>query len=286
MKTLLALIITCAAYGQVTINPIGPPFDFTGVSAATGATKAAVQAGTYQYCRSTTGNDTYTCALTPALTAYTTGGCLVLNPDTGNTLTATINVDSLGAKSILNRAVGTLATGDITANAPITICYDGTRYIIQGDGSGAVSSVTAGATGALVISPTTGAVVADIDTAYVPAKTAANTFTGINTFNGSRTEVKHLVGVGSAPTISAGFGTTPSVAGTDVAARITVGTGGTAQTGTLTFAVAYSTAPACVANNESSQILVLATATTTTVALASSSAWGASDTITVICIGF
>lgn len=286
MKTLALLILSVAAYGQVVINPIGPPFDFIGTSVAVGATKAAVQAGTYIYCRSTTGNDAYTCGVTPALTAYTTGGCLVLNADTGNTTTATVNVDSLGAKSILNRAVGALATGDITANAPITICYDGTQYIIQGDGAGLVNSVTAGGSGAITSSPTTGAVIVDVDTAYVPGKTLANTFSGINTFNGSRTEVKHLVGVGSAPTISAGFGTTPSVAGTDVAARVTVGTGGTAQTGTLTFAVAYTTAPACMANNETSAVVVFAVATTTTVALSSSSAWGASDTITVLCVGY
>jgi hypothetical protein len=60
----------------------------------------------------------------------------VLDPDTGNTLTATIDVDTLGAKSILNRAGAALSTGDITANKPITICYDGTQYIIQGDGGG------------------------------------------------------------------------------------------------------------------------------------------------------
>lgn len=104
--------------------------------------RATAQAGTSNYCRSTTGNDTYTCALTPTLTAYTTGGCLVLNPDTANTLTATINVDTLGAKSILNRAGAALATGDITANKPISICYDGTQYIIQGDGGGGALTMT------------------------------------------------------------------------------------------------------------------------------------------------
>lgn len=87
------------------------------------------QAGTTTYCRSTTGNDTYTCALTPTLTAYTTGSCLVLNADTDNTGAATINVDALGAKSILIRGAGALATGDLAANVPATICYDGTNFI-------------------------------------------------------------------------------------------------------------------------------------------------------------
>lgn len=86
------------------------------------------------YCRSTTGNDTYTCSTTPPLAAYVTGRCLVLNPDTANTTGATIQVTSLTQVSILTRAGATLATGDITANQPITICYNGTAFVVQGDG--------------------------------------------------------------------------------------------------------------------------------------------------------
>ena len=77
-----------------------------------------------------------TCALTPTLTAYTTGGCLVLNADFTNITTATLDVDALGSKSVLNRAGSALAAGDITADKPITICYDGTQFIVQGDGGG------------------------------------------------------------------------------------------------------------------------------------------------------
>jgi hypothetical protein len=112
------------------------------INTAVTARKLDMQSGAPNYCRSTTGNDTYVCALTPTLTAYTRGGCLVLDADTANTLTATIDVDTLGAKSILNRAGAALSTGDITANKPITLCYDGTQYIIQGDGGGGGGSTT------------------------------------------------------------------------------------------------------------------------------------------------
>jgi len=119
----------------------------TGVTAGTGITvvgstvsadtavmqtRATAQAGTSTYCRSITGNDTYTCTLTPTLTAYTTGSCLVLNPDTANTGTATINVDALGAKSILGPNGGALANVDIPANKPVQICYDGTQFLLVG----------------------------------------------------------------------------------------------------------------------------------------------------------
>lgn len=103
--------------------------------------RATDQAGTDTYCRSTTGNDTYTCTLTPTLTAYTRGGCLTLDADTANTGTATVNVDTLGAKSILSRSGGALSDSDIPANKPMRMCYDGTQFIIQGATSGSAATV-------------------------------------------------------------------------------------------------------------------------------------------------
>lgn len=145
--------------------------------------RAGAQSGASTYCRSTTGNDTYTCALTPTLTAYTSGGCVVLFADTANTLAATLNVDALGAVSILTRTGGALSTGDVPAK-PITLCHDGTNYIIQGDGggsggSGTVTDVTCGTglTGGVINVSGTCA----IDTAVVPEKAAANTFAELQT---------------------------------------------------------------------------------------------------------
>lgn len=151
MKHLLLLIALAASAQQIKINPITGLPDLVGsgstVTAGTGITvvgstvsadtavmqsRATAQAGTSTYCRSTTGNDTYTCALTPTLTAYTTGMCLLLNPDTANTGAATINVDALGAKSILAPNGGALANVDIPANKTVQICYDGTQFLLMG----------------------------------------------------------------------------------------------------------------------------------------------------------
>ncbi len=52
-----------------------------------------------------------------------------------------------------------------------------------GGGGGAVASVTAGPLGALVCTPTTGAVVCDVDSAYVPNKAGSATITGAWTFS-------------------------------------------------------------------------------------------------------
>jgi len=142
----LILLAVSAAWAQYPIPGAGGGGGST-ITAGTGITvvgstvsadtavmesRATAQAGTSTYCRSTTGNDTYTCTLTPTLTAYTTGSCLVLNPDTANTGTATINVDALGAKSILGPNGGALANVDIPANKPVQICYDGTQFLLVG----------------------------------------------------------------------------------------------------------------------------------------------------------
>lgn len=102
--------------------------------------RATAQAGTTTYCRSTTGNDTYTCTLNPALTGYTRGMVVRLDADTANTGTATLDVQSLGAISILKRDGTALSDGDITANRGVLLYYNGTNFNIIGDGGGAVGN--------------------------------------------------------------------------------------------------------------------------------------------------
>lgn len=112
-------------------------------------TRANAQAGASTYCASATGNDTYTCTMTPTLTAYTAGSIITLNADTANTGAATLNIDTLGAKSILKRNGDALADSDIPANKPVLIAYDGTQFVLVGDGGGGTAdpnTVTASGT--------------------------------------------------------------------------------------------------------------------------------------------
>jgi hypothetical protein len=122
------------------------------------AVSATNQTNSDQLCRSTTGNDTYTCNVVPALISYgngtTSAAKIILNAGTSNTGTATIAVNGLAAKSILNRSGAALSDGDITANKPITLVYDGTQFIIQGDGGGAGGGSVTSVTGACGISGT------------------------------------------------------------------------------------------------------------------------------------
>ena len=93
-------------------------------------------------CRSTTGNDTYTCTInpTPTLGDGTTGSlCVLLTTDFASSGPSTLNVNSIGAKSLQNPD-GTDAT--VLANKPAHFCYDGTQFVAQGAGGAGGASTT------------------------------------------------------------------------------------------------------------------------------------------------
>lgn len=85
------------------------------------------------------------------------------------------------------------------------------------------------------------------------------------------------------PSITSGFGTSPSIAGAASSFRVTVGSGGD-TTGLVAFNTTFSNAPACHANNETTANLTRTTSTTTTVTV--SGVMVASDKISIVCIGF
>ncbi len=91
------------------------------------------------------------------------------------------------------------------------------------------------------------------------------------------------------PTISTGFGTSPSIAGTDYAVVVTLGSGGPVS-GTVAFGHTFSHAPACVATaggpGSAAQILLL-TVTTTTVKVDTVSTMGSAGAqVNFICRGY
>lgn len=124
-------------------------------------------------------------------------------------------------------------------------------------------------------------------TRAVIAKGAADTPATVILSSDAGARFNHILAATAvAPTIASGFGTSPAIAGGDAGGRITVGTGGSALTGDITFGTAYGTAPACIVNNETTQLAAFATATTTTLTIASSVPWTAADKLTWVCIGY
>ncbi len=129
------------------------------------ATLPAEQTGSSLLCSSASGSGTtYGCSMTPTATAYSLGMVLHWIPDVhGAGGATTLNVDSLGAKSI-KRADGVSdpSATDIVASSMQEVWYDGTNFRFlaagsgqtsgDGTGSGPVQSVF-GRTGAVVAAP-------------------------------------------------------------------------------------------------------------------------------------
>jgi hypothetical protein len=76
-------------------------------------------------------SDTYVITLSPAPTAYTAGMVINFKATTVSTGAATLNVNSLGAKTIKRLNGDTLLDGDIPAGAVVQVIYDGTDFILQ-----------------------------------------------------------------------------------------------------------------------------------------------------------
>lgn len=91
------------------------------------------QSGSWVYCASATGSDTYTANLTPSLTAYTTGMLLPCKFTTTNTGACSININSLGAKNIKTLDGNDPQTWVIRANGTALLMYDGTNFVIQSE---------------------------------------------------------------------------------------------------------------------------------------------------------
>jgi hypothetical protein len=105
-----------------------------------------IEAG--EFCADAGANDTYTCNLSPAITAYVTGTHYRFSANTANTGAASINFNSLGAKTIVKYQGGvaqTLADNDIRAGAYVETVYDGTNMqlvSILGNSSSSSGDVT------------------------------------------------------------------------------------------------------------------------------------------------
>jgi hypothetical protein len=88
------------------------------------------QKGAEIYAADAVGTDSYAITLSPALAAYTAGQVFRFKAATANTGAATLNVNSLGAKSILRPDGSALADGDIAANQLVQVIYDGTNMLL------------------------------------------------------------------------------------------------------------------------------------------------------------
>jgi hypothetical protein len=80
------------------------------------------------------GTDAYAVTLSPIPTAYAAGMVVNFKANTINTGAATLNVNSLGAKSIKTRSGSDPFDGQILATSVNPVVYDGTNFQLIGDG--------------------------------------------------------------------------------------------------------------------------------------------------------
>ena len=129
--------------------PMGT-YKITGLGAGSAATDAAqygqLQAGATTIA-TVTGTDTLTGTLSPAIAAYAAGNLFSFVAANTNTGAATINLNSLGAKSITKLGTTALAAGDIVSGQVHLIEYDGTRFQLINPSTFSVSGLVPPANG-------------------------------------------------------------------------------------------------------------------------------------------
>ena len=122
-------------------------YKITGLGTATARTDAAslgvVQDGTGTYIGTDTGTaGAYAVALSPAITAYTTGQRFIFKAANANNAAPTINFNAVSAKTITDAEGGALPAGAIKANSVAELLYDGTNFRLIAGGQKVASPVS------------------------------------------------------------------------------------------------------------------------------------------------
>ena len=103
------------------------------VDTATTESRSSHQAGASLLCNSADGSaTTYTCSMSPALSAYTTGMVVHWRPDvSASSGTVTLNIDGLGAVAVVAYDLSTPLPTDILAGQLYDIWYDGAVFRLR-----------------------------------------------------------------------------------------------------------------------------------------------------------
>ena len=144
-------------------SPMGT-YAHTGVGNATArtmyASAAQVEDGTLNYLTSVSGTNTIVATAPLSMAAYVAGQTFRFIAAGANTGAVTININSIGAKSITRDGTTALVAGDIVSGGAYQVVYDGTEFQLQNSSNASVqvSSFSAGTTGLTPSTATTGAI--------------------------------------------------------------------------------------------------------------------------------
>lgn len=132
------------------------------------------------------GTNTITGSMSPALSAYVAGQLFVLTPANTITGAATLNINSLGAKNIFY-AGATVGIGDLIANVPYLLEYDGTQFSVIGapinrtSYTGTLTGCTTAPTATVVATKVGNMVTLDIPSFSATSNATTKTITGMGT---------------------------------------------------------------------------------------------------------
>lgn len=147
------------------------------------------------------GTNTLTGVATPALTGYTAGAQYSFIAQNTNTAAVTLDIDTLGVKSITKNGATALAPGDITAGALMYIEYDGTRFQLLTAGKTAFNYILE--TSSTTATAATGTINFDVATQPIVYYTTAATANWIMNFRASASAtLNSLMATGQTVTVT------------------------------------------------------------------------------------
>ncbi|CAB4160945.1 hypothetical protein UFOVP770_19 [uncultured Caudovirales phage] len=130
----------------------------TGVGNATVRTMYAaagqVQDGTFQFLTSVAGTNSITATAPISMTALVAGQTFRFIAAATNTSGVTLNINSIGVKSVTKNGTTALTANDILINAAITVIYDGTQFQLLNPANTVPSGVITMWSGTIATIPT------------------------------------------------------------------------------------------------------------------------------------
>ena len=209
-----ALTQSIASDGQTTVTnnlPMGN-YAHTGVADATVrtmyATAGQVQDSSFTYLTSPAGTNTMTATASIGMSAYATGQRFFFVAPATNTGACTLNINSIGIKSITKSGTTALVAGDIASGAIVQVVYDGTQFQLLNPISTPVSTFSAGTTGLTPSTATNGAVTLAGTLIVANGGTGATTLTTNNVILGNGTSAVQVVAPGTSGNALVSDGTT------------------------------------------------------------------------------
>ncbi|WP_316815844.1 hypothetical protein [Pedobacter nyackensis] len=136
--TVLVLLFLNTTYAQVKATSgeinTGTDDDKFATALALQGSKYLDQNGAKISAVTAAGANTYVASITPAITAYISGQVFYLKITTANTGASTLNLNGLGAKTLVKDASSPLDAGDLLANKVYAVYYDGTNFQVMNIG--------------------------------------------------------------------------------------------------------------------------------------------------------